>query len=242
MNNNSGFSVIIPTLHEEKSIGHTLASIQNAAINSNHSIEMIIVDGGSRDRTREIANKYTNNVLLFKEPGIARARNHGAMNAIGDILVFIDADTRIPKNFFNKIHHTLNNFDVVGANCNSMPCRTINPTKTEAGFYKMWSVVRRGVYKFKPCGTGENGIIIKKKTFNKIRGFREDLETIEDLDFVFRASRFGRFVFLKDITIYETIRRFREMRMPRFILTYVSNFFYYILTRKTNVKKWKPVR
>ena len=101
MNNRSGFSVIIPTLHEEKSIGQTLSSIQDAAINSSHDIEMIIVDGGSEDRTRQIAGKYTNNVFLYKEPGIAKARNYGAMNASGDILVFIDADTMIPKNFFN---------------------------------------------------------------------------------------------------------------------------------------------
>jgi len=242
MNNGYGFSVIIPTLHEESSIDKTLASIQSATNNSVHNIETIIVDGGSRDRTREIANKYTDNILLYTTPGIAKARNFGARHASGDILIFLDADLKVPPNFFNKIHKTFKDNDIVGANCNSMPCDSVNPTTVERGFYKLWSVVRRGAYTLKPCGTGENGIIIKKKTFDKIRGFREDLPTIEDLDLVFRASRFGKFMFLKNLTLYDSIRRFRKMRTSRFMFTYISNFLYYLLTRKTRVKQWNPVR
>lgn len=240
--NEYDFSVIIPTLHEEKTIEGTLSSIHKAKDRSKRRVEIIVVDGGSKDKTAKIAEKYAHRVLVSNKRGIGKARNLGAMHANGDILAFLDADVRVPGNFFNEIYDQFTKNNLSGASCRVMPHRESNPSKFERGFYGFWHNLRRFFFKLKPCGTGDNGIIVKKNVFNKVNGFDESLPVIEDLDFVFRASRHGRFAYLKDLTIYETIRRFRDMGTTKFVTIYLYNFFHYIIFRSSKVRDWEPVR
>lgn len=236
------FSVIIPALHEEKTIGDTLSSIERAVSSFRRRVEIIVVDGGSRDRTAQIAGRYAHRVLVHQKRGIGRARNFGAMHAKGSILAFLDADVRVPENFFSEIYDQFTMNNLAGANCRVMPHQEVCPSGFERGFYRFWHNLRRFCYRIKPCGTGDNGIIVRKDIFNKVNGFDETLPVIEDLDFVFRASRHGRFAYLKDPTIYETIRRFRDMGARRFITIYLYNFFHYLMFRNSKVERWDPVR
>jgi glycosyltransferase involved in cell wall biosynthesis len=236
------FSVIVPTLHEERTIGGTLSSIDEARKRSRHGVEVIVVDGGSRDRTIEIARRYSDRILSHEKKGIGRARNFGAMHASGETLIFLDADVRVPGNFFDEVYEQFTINSLAGANCRVMPHSEVGPTMFEKGFYRMWHGLRRFFYHIKPCGTGDNGIIVSKEVFRKVRGFDETLDAIEDLDFVFRASEHGKFAYLKNLTIHETIRRFRDLGTPRFVAVYISNFFHYLLFRNSRVKHWKPVR
>lgn len=236
------FSVIVPTLQEERTIGKTLTSIDNARQSSRHGVEIIVVDGGSSDRTVDISRKHANRVVFPDKRGIGRARNFGARHASGDILTFLDADVRVPDNFFDSLyrHFTMNN--LAGANCKVMPHAEAGPSMFEKVFYTLWHNTRRFFYNIKPCGTGDNGIIVSRDVFEKVDGFDETLDAIEDLDFVFRASRHGKFAYLRHLTIHETIRRFRDMGTPQFIRIYLSNFFHYLLFRNSRIKKWDPVR
>jgi len=240
--NRPDFSVIIPTLHEEKTIEKTLSSIHTARSKSRRRVEVIVVDGGSRDKTIEIANNYKSRVLFPNKSGIGRARNFGAKHANGETLVFLDADVRIPENFFNEVYEQFTMNNLVGASCRVMPHAEVEPSRFERAFYTLWHNLRRSFYKIKPCGTGDNGIIVKKEVFHKVNGFDETLDAIEDLDFVFRASKHGKFTYLKNLTIYETIRRFRKLGTTRFIMIYLSNFFHYLFFKNSRVKQWKPVR
>ncbi len=236
------FSVIVPTLYEEKTIENTLSSIDRARKNSDRKVEIIVVDGGSKDRTIKIANSYADKILFLEKRGVARARNFGAIHADGDILVFLDADVRVPGNFFDELYNQFITNGLSGANCRVMPHQDISPTVFEKGFYILWHNLRRFSYNIKPCGTGDNGIIVKKEVFKKVNGFDETLDAIEDLDFVFRASKHGKFAYLKKLTIHETIRRFREIGTKKFITLYISNFFHYLVFRNSRVKEWNPVR
>ena len=236
------FSVIVPTLHEERTIERTLSSIDEARRKSGRRVEIIVVDGGSRDRTADIARKYADYTLLFQKRGIGKARNFGAMHAKGEILAFLDADVRVPENFFSELYGQFVTNGLSGASCRVMPHPDVRPSGFEKGFYSMWHNLRRFFYRLKPCGTGDNGIIVRKEVFHRVKGFDETLDAIEDLDFLFRASKHGRFVYLKNPTIHETIRRFRNMGTPRFITVYLSNFFHYLFFRNSRVKKWSPVR
>lgn len=236
------FSVIVPTLHEEKTIGKTLSSIHKARKKSKRNVEIIVVDGGSKDRTVHVAKKYTDRVLLHEKRGIARARNFGAMHAKGDTFVFLDADVRVPDNFFEELYEQFISNGLSGANCRVMPHEEVYPTRFEKGFYIFWHNLRRACYRIKPCGTGDNGIIVKRDVFHKVNGFDETLPVIEDLDFVFRASKHGKFAYLNDLIIHETIRRFRDMGTARFVKIYLSNFFHYLFFRNSRVRKWDPVR
>jgi glycosyltransferase involved in cell wall biosynthesis len=79
-------SIIIPALNEEESIGHVLAEIPNIPL------EIIVVDGGSIDRTVEIAQNVGARVITETRRGYGRACATGVEHATGELLVFLDAD------------------------------------------------------------------------------------------------------------------------------------------------------
>ena len=86
-------SVIIPTLNEE---GFIMDAIQAARQDyDSDQIEIIVVDGGSQDRTLEIIP--TDVQIIRSKPGRAGQMNLGAQHARGDILVFCHADSRLPE-------------------------------------------------------------------------------------------------------------------------------------------------
>lgn len=83
-------SIILPTLNEEEVLGPTLESLQSGS-----NMEILIADGGSRDRTLEIAESFGARPIASR-PGRGRQMNQGAAAAKGEVLVFVHADTRLP--------------------------------------------------------------------------------------------------------------------------------------------------
>lgn len=108
MENQVIVSVIIPTYNEEKHIAACLDSLLSQEISI--PIEIILVDNGSKDRTVEIVEEYINLfprkiklIKLERNIGPGGARNLGAKNALGEILLFIDADMVLDKKYIEKI-------------------------------------------------------------------------------------------------------------------------------------------
>lgn len=93
-------SVIIPVYNEEKYLDKCLRSFQNQTFSN---FEIIIIDDGSTDRTREIASKYNVKLHTISHGGPGSARNFGVKNSVGKILVFLDADMYIDKNYINNL-------------------------------------------------------------------------------------------------------------------------------------------
>ena len=102
----TSISIIIPTLDEADFIAGTLASIPEEP-----GLEVIVVDGGSRDDTPVIARSL-GALVLFSPPGRARQMNLGAATSNGDILLFLHADTRLPEGFTGHIHRL--SFETLG--------------------------------------------------------------------------------------------------------------------------------
>ena len=95
-------TVILPTLNEEKGIGKTIDSI-NKEYFKNHgwNLEIIIVDGDSKDKTCEIAKKKGAKIIIEKRKGYGRAYKTGMPQATGELIVTGDADATYP---FDRIH------------------------------------------------------------------------------------------------------------------------------------------
>lgn len=93
-------SVIIPTLAEEKGLARTLTSVLA------EDVEVIVVDGGSADRTCQIAEEM-GALVLHAEPGRGRQMNVGAMSATGEILLFVHGDTTLPEGYGAEIRRGL---------------------------------------------------------------------------------------------------------------------------------------
>jgi rSAM/selenodomain-associated transferase 2/rSAM/selenodomain-associated transferase 1 len=103
----AGITVIIPALDEEESIGRALDSAMAPG-----APEVIVVDGGSRDRTVEIAAARGATVLA-SPTGRARQMNAGAARAGGDILLFLHADTTLPGDYARLVREALDRPGVV---------------------------------------------------------------------------------------------------------------------------------
>ena len=85
--------MIIPTLNEEETIGNVIEKIPK---NEKYDWEIIIVDGNSKDRTREIARKLGARVIVEKRRGYGRAYKTGFSVATGNIIVTLDGDDTYP--------------------------------------------------------------------------------------------------------------------------------------------------
>jgi len=90
-------SFVIPAHNEEALLGRTLASVFDAARVCGRDFEVIVVDDASTDRTSDIATAAGAKVVNVDRRQISAVRNAGARAARGDILVFIDADTTLPR-------------------------------------------------------------------------------------------------------------------------------------------------
>src|SRR3990172_3737337 len=84
-------SIIIPTYNEENYIEKCLKSLSNQTLPRN-KYEIIIVDGGSKDRTIDIARKYVDKVIRQKSKGVGGARNDGVNAAKYGVIATTDAD------------------------------------------------------------------------------------------------------------------------------------------------------
>src|SRR5579872_684288 len=100
-------------LNEEQGIARTLDAIAAGASNSDLNVEVIVVDGGSSDRSRDEARPRCT-TLLGAPRGLARQMNAGAATAKGDAMVFVHADTLVPPSFAGDIAAALADPAVVG--------------------------------------------------------------------------------------------------------------------------------
>lgn len=104
-------SVIIPVYNEEKVISDCLKSLQDQTYKD---LEVIVVDDGSTDKTRNIIKKYPVKLFQQNHLGAGRARNLGAMHAKGEILVFVDADMVFDPNFIKNLIKPIIQDNLVG--------------------------------------------------------------------------------------------------------------------------------
>ncbi|MBI5535071.1 MAG: glycosyltransferase family 2 protein [Deltaproteobacteria bacterium] len=85
-------SIIIPCFNYARYLG---AAIETARAQTHRNVEVIVVDDGSSDDSRQVAQKYPVKLLVQENAGVARARNHGAAEARGELFVFLDADDEL---------------------------------------------------------------------------------------------------------------------------------------------------
>jgi len=105
-------SIVIPSFNEEERIERCLASLAQQDF-PRQEYEIIVVDGGSKDKTREIAEKYADLVFIQTSPKVGGARNDGALRARGEIIATTDADTILPPNWLSRIRQDFLDPEVV---------------------------------------------------------------------------------------------------------------------------------
>ena len=105
-------SVIVPSFNEEENFAQCLVSLSHQTLARNE-YEIIVVDGGSTDKTCEIARKYADKVFIQTSKKVGGARNDGVMAAKGDIIASTDADCILPPDWVKRVQKNFTNPSVV---------------------------------------------------------------------------------------------------------------------------------
>lgn len=194
-------SIVIPTLNEENYLPFLLDSIKAQDFND---FEIIVADAGSKDKTVEIAKKYGCKIIstMSKLPG--EGKNKGAKFAQGDLIFFLDADIILPEKSFSKF---LKEFYEKKLNIASFLLRS----------HHLFHNFSYNIFYNFPTLIGEkilpqamNAILVKKEIHQKIGGFNEKIKIGEELDYIRRAKKFGKFGVLKSEKIFASPRRFEK--------------------------------
>ena len=207
-------SIIIPAYNEEKHIGQCLDSIFNLDY-PRDKFEVIVIDNGSTDRTREIAASYDILLLQDSRKNVSGLRNLGARHAKGDILAFVDADCVVARDWLKQAEKYFNDFSVVAWGAPPIPPE--NSTWVQAA----WFLVRKKNKVIEEVDWLESmNLFVRKDLFDKVGGFDESLITCEDVDLSYRLSKFGKIISdsrLKVIHLGEaaTVREFFKKELWR---------------------------
>jgi rSAM/selenodomain-associated transferase 2 len=170
-------SVIVPVLNEEKSIAATLGAL--AALSP---FEILVVDGGSSDRTRESAARFDVKILTA-ERGRARQMNCGARAARGEVLLFLHADTRLPSTAFADISSALADEKYLGGRFD---------VELDGSHWLLPLVGRMISYRSRlsKVGTGDQALFVRREVFERLGGFQE-IPLMEDIAFCQALKRLG---------------------------------------------------
>jgi rSAM/selenodomain-associated transferase 2/rSAM/selenodomain-associated transferase 1 len=170
-------SVIIPALNEDAHIGKAILSARSP------DAEILVVDGGSRDRTAERAERSGAKVLSSPR-GRGLQQNLGAAAARGSILLFLHADTQLPKDYVPQVFETLMDRRVaMGAFCFKTDLN--RPLMRGIEFFTNI----RSRYLRLPYG--DQALFVRRSCFQAVGGFPE-MPIAEDLFFVRLVLRLGR--------------------------------------------------
>ncbi|HIQ49985.1 MAG TPA: glycosyltransferase [Nanoarchaeota archaeon] len=227
-------SVIIPAYNEEKYIEKTLKSVKNQ---SYKNIEIIVVDNNSTDKTSEIAKKYADKVVVEKRKGASKARNKGAKEAKGEILIFVDADTYLEKKCVEKIVKAF-------VKDKHLVCATgFVFTKGRILHELIYALASLSVWILSYIKPQFYGIVFacRKKAFEKVKGFEENFVTCEDLELTKKLSKIGKCKFIANAFAFSSPRRLEKQGTLKTVIFHVINFVKYNIF-KNPAKKYEDVR
>jgi rSAM/selenodomain-associated transferase 2 len=172
-------SIIIPTLNEVQGIERTLELLQSLR---RRGVEVIVVDGGSRDGTSAKIGNRADRILRARQ-GRAHQMNSGAEAARGEVLLFLHADCSLPEDVdlliageLRRTRRSWGRFDVT-LSADHWLLRVIEH------FMNMRS-------RLTGIATGDQGIFVRRELFAASGGFPE-IELMEDIAFSRRLKRFG---------------------------------------------------
>lgn len=223
-------SVIIPALDEEAQIAAALGALRPAAIN--HGAEIIVVDGGSVDRTLEIVSRFDfAQVIRFDIANRGLQMNEGARVARGGALLFLHADARLPQGALDALNKALYDGRAPGG------CFQLRFPKDAPVSLKVvaWGInLRTRLFR---AATGDQAIFVRRGVFEEIGGY-ERIPLMEDIALFSRMKRRGKVAVL-DERVEISPRRWLKYGVWRTVLLmYALRLGYWIGVSPATLKQF----
>lgn len=225
-------SIVIPTLNEEKILPALINNIKNL---DPPPFEVIFVDGPSKDNSSCIIQQSGYNLIKSVGKGRGLQMNEGAYQANGDLIVFIHADTVVPKGLVEIVCATMKNKRIIlagftsimkGAHKTRYFITFQNHLKTYFGAL-IYHPIRCVCFGFRLL-FGDQVMFCRKTDFMKIGGFNHDLPIMEDADLCLRINKLGSIKQIKE-KVYSSDRRVATLGMMRAYLRYLKIYFFWRL-------------
>jgi len=198
------FSILIPARNEENYLPGCLGAISTAAEPFLDQVEVVVAVNRCSDRTEEIALAYGANVVHDDSRNLARIRNSAAKAATGDIIVTIDADSRMSRTMLVEIDRLLRTGRYVGGGV------MVLPERWSLGIVATTIMLSAVMLRHRVSG----GLFwCLREDFEAVGGFNENFLSVEDLDFAKRLKAYGkskrkRFTTITEAHIVTSCRKF----------------------------------
>ena len=234
-------SFVIPAYNEEKYLGACLDSvIKNAG---GKFFEIIVVDNGSTDRTKEVAMARAGvRVVHEARKGLTRARQRGLESASGDVIAYIDADSILPAGWFEKFQRIFN--EVPNIVCLSGPYRYHDgPVWKRTILSSLWWLSAPITYRIVGYMVLGGNFVAKRQALIAMGGFDTRIEFFgEDTNIARRLNNHGKVVFRMDFFIGSSSRRFNSEGLIRTNTVYILNFLSEVFLHRPWTKKYQDIR
>jgi rSAM/selenodomain-associated transferase 2 len=215
-------SVIIPTLNAESTLAHTLTALVPAVVDGIVQ-EAILVDGGSTDQTRSIAEAAGTH-LIEARPGRGTQLDAGASHARGDWLLFLHADTVLDPGWAEEAQSFMERVD---SGRRGQAAASFQFALDDDGLMPrlIESLVGLRCHVL-ALPYGDQGLLISRKLYRRLGGFRP-LPLMEDVDLVRRLKR-RELVMLKSRAVTSGERYRREGYLARSLRNLGCILLYYL--------------
>ena len=213
-------SVVIPAFNEERHVGLLLSDVFGQ---TRRADEVIVVDAGSEDGTDSVVERFPGVVLLNGSPPVAKGRTLGGRRAGGDVLIFLDADVRLPEGFFEGI---LEEFETRRLDVACPRYAPHHSTPAIHGVHAFFNLLFKSVEGLLPSGAG-HCIAVRGEVFRESRGFDPTLK-FDDIELVRRLAKGRRFGIVAQ-RVYVSDRRYREHGVPKMLLRYLLMSLFFAL-------------
>jgi len=219
------FSIIIPTLNEERYLPKLLEDLLNQ---TEKNFEVIVVDGKSTDKTIDVCKHFMKNIpskiIISNKRNVAYQRNYGTKFSKGSYLFFLDADSRISNNFVYK----LKKFIINNKGLLFIPYLTSGASdKKYRTLLDLSNMLAESSIFFDKKFSLGGSMIIEKNFFGLLGGFNENLYLAEDHELIQRAHFWGVSPrFLRNIKITASFRRFKNEGEIKILYKYIISTVY----------------
>ena len=238
-------SFVIPTLQEESVLEGTLQALRTL---SSVPYEIIVSDGGSTDRTQEIARRYADHVVTHDKKtrqNIAMGRNAGAALAQGEFVVFMDADVRIPEidTFFTTALGLFERDPQLGGL--SVRFRVFPDTEKWSDRLVFLCLDGLCILRNNILGSGAAGgefQMVRSEAFRSVKGYDERLVAGEDFDLFYRLSRRWKTRIEPSLFVYHTARRAHQVGWPQLLFTWLRNWVWTVSVGRAHSQEWEVLR
>ena len=211
-------SVVVPSYNEEAGIERCLASLSDQTL-PRSEYEVVVVDGGSTDRTRELAAPYADSVFVQTSPKVGGARNDGVLAALAPLIATTDADCVLPRDWVERARDGLNQEGVVLVYGTVEPIEATLKNRISLDLANLFAALgyRTGrLYYTLGCNTA-----FRRDAFLRA-GMYRTVDAGDDLEIARRMVREGRLLFDPELRVGFSMRRYEQFGTLRSLYQWVQ--------------------